>query len=268
MSIPCANKQRPQSPKPAKRPPRPPRQPRLPGLETPAPASQADAPIVDQLVRSRRKTLALVVLPDGKLIVRAPLRLPEEQIWAFIAQKAGWIRARQRQAAQNLRETPVRRFTAGEKFLFLGQSYDLEIVSRARPPLELKERFLLSQSAQARAVQVFEAWYRQQARQMLPQRVQHFSSLHGFKPSQVRITSARTRWGSCSGRGVLSFTWRLIMAPPAVIDYVVIHELVHLEIKNHSQEYWARVAQLMPDHKQRRAWLKTNRALCDLPEVT
>jgi predicted metal-dependent hydrolase len=74
----------------------------------------------------------------------------------------------------------------------------------------------------------------------------------------VRISSARTRWGSCSSRGSLSFTWRLVMAPVEVVDYVIVHELAHLRVHNHSPEFWKEVARLMPDYAQRKQWLKDN----------
>jgi predicted metal-dependent hydrolase len=85
-----------------------------------------------------------------------------------------------------------------------------------------------------------------------------YAAQHGFQPGRIRITSARTRWGSCSSKGTLSFTWRLVMAPLEVVDYVVIHELAHLRVKNHSQVFWDSVAALMPDYKRHVTWLKKN----------
>jgi hypothetical protein len=81
---------------------------------------------------------------------------------------------------------------------------------------------------------------------------------HGLRYQNIRISSARTRWGSCSSRGTLSFTYRLIMAPAEVVDYVVMHELVHTQIKNHSKIFWNKVGELMPDYRNRLAWLKKN----------
>jgi predicted metal-dependent hydrolase len=86
--------------------------------------------------------------------------------------------------------------------------------------------------------------------------VAHFAGLHGFEPGKLRISSARTRWGSCSRQGTLSFTWRLVMAPEEVIDYVVVHELCHLRHLNHSKAFWGLVEGILPDYKVRRAWLK------------
>ena len=105
---------------------------------------------------------------------------------------------------------------------------------------------------------VFEKWYRARALQVLSERVNLLAARFGFRYEKLRITSARTRWGSCSSRGTLSFVWRLVMAPLEVIDYVVIHELTHLKIKNHSAQFWAEVARLMPAYKSSRDWLKKN----------
>jgi len=110
----------------------------------------------------------------------------------------------------------------------------------------------------AQGGQAFEQWYKAQALKVLSERVRYYAAKHGFQPGRIRISSARTRWGSCSSKGTLSFTWRLVMAPLEVIDYVVIHELVHLKVKNHSKTFWGSVAALMPDYKKYVAWLKKN----------
>jgi predicted metal-dependent hydrolase len=104
----------------------------------------------------------------------------------------------------------------------------------------------------------FENWYREQARLFLTERLQYFSHLYNFHYSQIRITSARTRWGSCSGRGTISFTWRLVMAPPEIIDYVVLHELAHTVHHNHSPQFWNLVQSMQPDYAAKRKWLKQN----------
>ena len=104
------------------------------------------------------------------------------------------------------------------------------------------------------------AWYKAQARSLLSGRVDFFAGRHAIRVGKVRISSARTRWGSCSARGTLSFTWRLVMAPPEVIDYVVVHEMCHLKEMNHSGAFWARVEAILPDYKARRKWLKDHGA--------
>ena len=266
------------------------------------------------LVRSKRKTVALIVQADGSLLVRAPLRLARKAIEEFIAQKSAWISSRQEIAHSAPPAPPPRQYHSGEVFTYLGKKYSLEIIpevgsagrpatqstlipaarsprptpaqpqlpfwlaaplqpvaplqpavsvvrppSGRRPPLELAgERFRLAHAAQARASEIFTAWYKQQARRLMEERVKWYASRFGLKYSAVRISSARTRWGSCSSRGSLSFTWRLVIAPLEVIDYVVAHELAHLRVKNHSPAFWREVESILPDYKARQKWLKTN----------
>lgn len=101
-------------------------------------------------------------------------------------------------------------------------------------------------------------WYKAQALEYITQRVEHYSQLTGLKYKSVRINNATSRWGSCSFRNTLNFTWRLIMAPSKVIDYVVMHELIHLKQRDHSRKYWNEVAHIMPDYRQDERWLKLN----------
>jgi len=214
--------------------------------------------MIDQIIRSKRKTIALIIQPDGRLLVRAPLRASNEAIRTLVQKKAGWIKAKQELVRSTYSPLVPKKFVNGEGFWYLGTIYRLEIVKDTHPELTLNGNFRLAKAALPKAHSVFERWYKQQASEVLTQRVQRNASQHGFRYTQVKITSARMRWGSCSSRGTLSFAWRLVMAPLPVIDYVVLHELVHLHVKNHSQEFWGKVKLLMPDYAQRRAWLQAN----------
>jgi len=104
----------------------------------------------------------------------------------------------------------------------------------------------------------FERWYRKEAARILKKRVEQYASQYGFQYKKVGVTSARTRWGSCSASGALNFSWRLIMAPLDVVDYVIVHELVHTQVHNHSKQFWKRVGTIMPDYEERRKWLRRN----------
>lgn len=220
---------------------------------------------VDQFLRSRRRTIAIQIQPDGQVVVRAPLRAPEKLVREFVESKAGWIQRKKAEALDRA-AVPQKQFRAGEGFLFLGREYPLELAAKQRPVLTLDSRFRLSQSALPKAARAFENWYKAQALKVLSERVGLYAARHGFQPGRVRISSARTRWGSCSAKGTLSFTWRLVMAPLEVIDYVVVHELVHLKVKNHSKTFWNAVGALMPDYKLRVQWLKKNGRRLTLPE--
>ena len=211
---------------------------------------------IDKLVRSKRKTLSLIVEIDGTLTVRAPLRMKEADIRGFIEAKSGWIKRKQTKA-RAVALAP-RQYVDGETFLYLGNEVPLRLVPDRKPALVMDGVFKLTKSAQPRADSVFEAWYKKQARSVLTGRVEFFARKYGFDAGKIRISSARTRWGSCSAKSTLSFTWRLVMAPPQVIDYVVVHELCHLRELNHSPSFWAQVEAILPDFKSHRKWLKHN----------
>lgn len=212
---------------------------------------------IDQFIRSRRRTIAIQIRPDGQVVVRAPLRAPEKLIREFVESKAGWV---QRKKAEFLKHPPQteKKFRAGEHFLFLGQEYPLILVEKQKLALTFDGQFILSKTALPKAANAFEKWYKARALSVLSERVKFYAAKHAFQPGRIKITSARTRWGSCSSKGTLSFTWRLVMAPLEVIDYVVLHELVHLKVKNHSKNFWGSVAALMPDYKRHVTWLKKN----------
>jgi hypothetical protein len=210
---------------------------------------------IDKFVRSQRRTIALIVERDGSLTVRAPKRAALKDIQSFLRQKADWI-IRTREKLKSIVEPAKKQYAEGEKFPFLGNEYELKLVRPQRPALKFDQGFYLEQTVQSRARDIFEKWYKKQASSFIPGRVRAFAELHGFTPKRVKITSAKTRWGSCSPDGTLNFSWRLVMAPPEVIDYVVVHELAHLRVKSHSRRFWKVVEGIFPGHKTQRKWLR------------
>lgn len=219
---------------------------------------------VNEIIRTKRRTIALIVERDGRLIVRAPLRAKEDAINQFIKQKEKWILKKQADVKAYYPPFVQKEYVNGEGFWFLGQIHKLQIVDEKEPNLYLNGNFRLAKVTLHKADSVFEKWYRKQAYQVMVGRVQWYAAKHGYQYKQIKITSARTRWGSCNSRGTLSFTWRLVMAPIPVIDYVVIHELVHLQVKNHSKKFWSRVGVIMPDYEQKIDWLNKNGHLLNL----
>jgi len=216
---------------------------------------------INELVRSRRKTIALIVHTDGRLVVRAPLRASQKLIDEFVASKSDWIE-KTRQSQQARRETiPQHHFAEGELFWYLGQQYPLKIVKSQHMALQFQPGFSLALKAVPHGKAWFEGWYRAQARIYISQRVGFFAQRYNLRYQKIRISSARTRWGSCSACGTLSFTWRLIMAPPEIIDYVILHELAHTVQHNHSPQFWALVESMLPDYAVKRKWLKQNSQL-------
>lgn len=167
-----------------------------------------------RLIRSRRRTLALEITREGEVLVRAPLRLPEAAIRAFVASREDWITAHL---------DKVRRYR------------------ESHPPLTDAEK----EALRRRAVEV------------LPAKVAHYAALMGVQPTAVHITSARTRFGSCSAKNSLSFSLYLMQYPDEAVDYVVVHELAHIRHHDHSAAFYEEVARYLPDYKARMALLKS-----------
>ncbi|MBK6647486.1 MAG: M48 family metallopeptidase [Anaerolineales bacterium] len=160
---------------------------------------------IDKLIRAKRRSIALIVERDGSLTVRAPKRAAMRDIEGFIREKADWI-LRSREKMKNAVPVAKKQYTDGEKFLFLGNEYELRIVKPQRPALKFDGAFTLGETAQKRGEAAFIRWYREQALQIMTERVNHYSTLHGFAPRQVKVNSAKTRWGSCTSTGTVNFT--------------------------------------------------------------
>lgn len=211
--------------------------------------------IVDRIIRSKCRTVALIVEYDGSVTVRAPMRLSENAIREFAEKHIDWVEKKKAEM-RTVTPTQPKQYQPGETFLFLGKEYALEVVPTQRQKLILGDCFQIAESASGNAELVFQKWYRQQASQLIPDRVKFFAELHQLQYEKIKITSARTRWGSCSPKNTLSFSWRLMLTPPEVIDYVIIHELAHTVQHNHSKRFWSLVEKFLPDYKARRKQLR------------
>jgi len=215
---------------------------------------------IHRVIRSRRRTIALVVGSDATLIVRAPMHTPMDYIESLVRKKLQWIRAKIAQVESRPR-VHRKRFVNGESFLYLGDPYRLRIVSDAEAPLVFHKEFVLAAEHQSRARALLLDWYKREARRKIPDRVTWHAHRIGMEIGPVKITEARKRWGSCGKGNSLNFSWRLIMAPLPVLDYVVIHELAHTIEKNHCRSFWSKVATMCPTYHSSMQWLKKNEHL-------
>ncbi len=219
--------------------------------------------VIDGIIRSGRKSVALVVTADAKLIVRAPYRTSMRYIEDLVREKQKWITEKQQAAMLRNEAHKVKQAAAGEEFLFLGESYRLELRA-GKPLVEVKPgKLLLQVQTTEDSEPLLEAWYRRQAGRVMAERVAYYSDMTGLRPISVSVSGARKRWGSCGPKNTLNFTWRLVMAPLEVIDYVVMHELVHIQFKDHSANFWKRVASILPNYKKSRKWLADNQKLME-----
>jgi predicted metal-dependent hydrolase len=190
------------------------------------------------LIRSRRKTCAICV-SGGIVTVRAPLRMSRRDIDAFVRAKADWIERRVDETARTAQQRAAFTIKPGDKLRLRGG-----YITAPNDAEGEKLKALCIKN------------YKKLAKQHLTERTEHFAAIMGNAPVSIKITSAKTRWGSCTAKKTINYSWRLIMAPDELIDYVVVHELAHLKQMNHSEKFWAEVAKIIPDHKARRAQLK------------
>jgi predicted metal-dependent hydrolase len=215
---------------------------------------------IDKIVRSRRRTIALIVTPEAELVVRAPLNVPAALIDDFVKKQQGWIRKKVAEM-KGRPQALIHAYEEGEIFWFLGRSYPLHIVDDAGAGVQRTDRLCVSRTIKPDIRSGIQRWYMAEAAKEIHSRCMWFSMMTGYSPASVRITDARQRWGSCTHKGGLNFSWRLIQAPLAIVDYVIVHELVHLKQPDHSRKFWAKVDALMPDYKRRRRWLRENERL-------
>lgn len=218
------------------------------------------------IVRSarRRNTVEITLDPDEGVLVAAPVAISGARIKGIVAKRARWIV--QRMASTAALRPKERAFVSGESLPYLGQQVPLFVHEAEGKQAEViagDESFRvtvprnLSDEARRAAVEVaLTRWYQRQAAAHLAARVGQRGQQMELTPRALLIRSQHQRWGSCGPDGTLRFNWRIVMAPPDIIDYVVVHELAHLRVRNHSPAFWAEVAKYLPDYKLKRASLK------------
>lgn len=210
---------------------------------------------INKIERSKRKTVALLVNLDSTLTIKALFYLPTNEIDKVVAKKHNWIIEKVKQA--QCKPNPViREFVNGESFLYLGKSYRLKINNSSR--VSLGDHLFFPKTKKENIREELIDWYKQEATRKLASRVKWYTKKIGINSSYLKLSSAQKRWGSCGRNNVLSFNWRLVMAPLKVLDYVVVHELTHIEHKNHSTKYWTKVRTILPNYKQAKDWLREN----------
>jgi len=211
---------------------------------------------IKKIIRSKRKTISLQVSDDATLIVRAPFKVNEEIINRVILKHSNWIEKKKKEMQLRDVKFSKKEYVNGEGFLYLWNYYRLRLVENQETPLNFKNGFYLSKEYLANAEEIFIDWYKEKAYEKISERVKWYAQKRGFKYNKISITNAQKRWGSCSCCNNLNFSWRLIMAPLPVVDYVIVHELVHLDEKNHSKTFWNKVKMLITDYKKHQEWLK------------
>jgi predicted metal-dependent hydrolase len=206
--------------------------------------------------------MELSVERDGALVIRAPERATAERLKAFIREKRVWVYRKTAEKQALRHAVPVKEYVSGEGFPYLGRSYRLLLVEAQEVPLRLQAgRFRLLRSEAHRGRAHFVRWYAEHARLWLERRVAALAPRVGVASASVRIRDLGYRWVSCGLSGTINFLWASILLAQSIVEYVVIHELVHLRERNHTLQFWRRVERAMPDYAHRKAWLAAKGAL-------
>ncbi len=210
--------------------------------------------------KRRRKTISLHIKEGGEIVIRAPHKASKKEVEEFIKEREAWVVEKLVEEKERRRELQ-KAFVSGEKFLYLGEWYPLEIDESGHKELPLRlsfGKFILNTDHIEKARDVFVEWYKREAKEKIEGRVRYYSDRFHLLPVGTGITGAKSRWGSCSRDNRLSFSWRIIMAPLKIIDYILVHELVHIKEKNHSWNFWEALEEILPDYRESKTWLKKN----------
>lgn len=224
-----------------------------------------------RVVRSARRRTVSIEVRAANVVIRAPLNTAKTFLLAFLQQKAAWVRAKiaeQQALIGSLPSIPV--YTLGSCIAFMDETLQLVLGRGSRAAIArvgqelhliLSARVRMTEQEQIRAL--LARWYQQQALQILTRKTAELCARAGLLCSSVNVRATRSKWGHCTSKGAIQYNWQILLAPEAIVDYLVAHEVSHLRHQNHSADFWALVASLCPSCKTDRAWLKANGArLC------
>lgn len=208
-----------------------------------------------KIITSRRSSIALQITKEGEIIVKAPLLTPKFIIKKFLEEKRDWI---EKSLEKIEKIKPIQKiYKNGEEYYFLGKPYKLQITDQIE--ISIKDSTLFFPKVFLfRAQKEITNWYIRQARGVISGRVEEHAKRMHLSYKSLLFSDTKSKWGTCFPDNSLQFNWRLIMAPIMVIDYVVIHELVHTIEKNHQDSFWRKVKLYTPAYKQHRKWLERN----------
>lgn len=219
------------------------------------------------LIKSSRKSISIIVHPDGKVVVRAPKRATDSQIREVLGNRIDWINKHINKFEEQRLLNPKKEFVSGERHLFLGEEYTLRvnncsensgIVNRVSKNGEFIDIWCGDDSMAERMMQ---QWYLSMAKEEFPKIVtpiiKDFSSVYNVSPKKITVKQMKSRWGSCSSKGSVSLNSKLIQTPVRCIEYVMVHELCHLIHFNHSKNFYSLLSEVIPDWKERKKELRS-----------
>lgn len=213
---------------------------------------------IDVKRSSRRKTLSIFVERDGSVTVLAPETISDDRIEEVVLSKDYLLYKKLAKWKELNKGRVDRSYVNGQSFLYLGRNYRLNIVEDQAEPLMLKNGYLnIRRKDLTNADKHFMQFYKEKGLAKVYERLKLYQKKLEVQPKSVKIQELKNRWASCTIGGSINLHWKAIMAPVAVLDYIIVHELVHLIHPNHSPEFWNELDKVMPDYRVHEAWLKS-----------
>jgi predicted metal-dependent hydrolase len=207
----------------------------------------------------RRKTVSIFIERNGSVKVLAPITASDEKVEAAVKSKEYQIFSKIAKWKELNQGKVTRKFVNGQSFLYLGRNYRLKLTDNQDVPLKISGGFFyLDKAYLSKAEKVFKDFYRDKAQKKIQERLKLIEDKFAHKPTSIKVLELRNRWASWTPKNGLNFHWKCIMAPVSVLDYIIIHEMVHLKHPNHSTEFWNELDKKMPDYKEHENWLKRN----------
>lgn len=221
------------------------------------------------LIRRKRKSIGITISPEKGVQVSAPSWVGKAQIEEILKQKAHWIYKKLQLIEDMKSQKAERKFISGEVFPLLGKDLNLEVLYKAGtknttvvPGVErlfvVLPSGLSDDKQEARIREALTGWFMEQAASIIRKRMDIYADRLNVKPAKLLLKSQKTRWGSCTRDNKININWKIVSAPLDIVDYLVVHELAHIRVKNHSKTYWELVESILPDYRERRKWLKAN----------
>ena len=226
-------------------------------------------PFQVEVIRTDRKKSASISLQGDLVKVSVPTTLSDRRVQDLVTKRTSWIKIKLQE--QSNRPIPApREYISGETLTYLGKNYRLNVLIGEQPSVKLRRGYVevtisdTDVDPKTTVHSLLQDWYRSHAQKRLEEKTSHLAEIIGVNPSSVTVKNYKSRWGSCSTKGDISYNWKIIMAPQSIVDYVIIHELCHILEHNHSSTYWKHVERHVPNWREYKEWLKHNEMAMDL----
>lgn len=221
-----------------------------------------------EILRKKKKNIAIQITPDGIVRVTSPEYIEDSYIYDVVYKRADWIISKLK-LVKDMNNTILNKvYSKGDGIVYQGKEYKLKVIDEDKVQegiklkcgeFEVRVNAELDDNEKEKHIrEKLREWYKHEAFKVFKERTRFYSEILRLYPNNIRVKEQKSLWGSCSSKNNINFNWKLIMAPEAVLDYIVVHELCHLKHRDHSKNFWNLVEKIIPDYKEKRKWLKEN----------